>query len=391
MPAAEHRGRARLGFVLIAAATVIGLAGTDLVLPAVPSLPRSLGGTAALAQLVLAAFVLGAGAGLLLWGELGARFDQRRLLVASLIAYAILSLAAGRAQSLEALVALRLFQGAAGAAAAVFAPGMLRLLYDDESAVGAIGRLASIESLVPALAPVAGAWLVAEAGWRASFDVIALLGVLLAVAIAALAAGLPRVPPPERRGGYAALLRDPLFLRYALSHAFTLGGLLTFVFGAPAVITAQGGTIFGFVAMQVMGIAFFILAASFAGPLSQRHGAERMIAIGTGISAAAGLAILAYALAGGASLIVVIALFVPMNLGLGLRGPPGFMRAVLASHGDDARGAALVVLFILLAAAAGTAAAAPLIASGLAALAAVSAAILLAALLCLVLLPRLTD
>ena len=66
-------------------------------------------------------------------------------------------------------------QGAAASAAAVFAPGMIRLLFDGGRAVRALGLLGSIESLVPALAPIAGAWLLAGFGWRASFDVIAAL------------------------------------------------------------------------------------------------------------------------------------------------------------------------------------------------------------------------
>jgi DHA1 family bicyclomycin/chloramphenicol resistance-like MFS transporter len=61
----------RLAFALIVAGTVLGLAGTNLVLPAVPSLPAALGGTLGQAQLVLAAFVAGSACGLLLFGERG--------------------------------------------------------------------------------------------------------------------------------------------------------------------------------------------------------------------------------------------------------------------------------------------------------------------------------
>ena len=40
---------------LVVGSTIIGLIGTDLILPAVPQLPEALGGDPALAQLVLAA------------------------------------------------------------------------------------------------------------------------------------------------------------------------------------------------------------------------------------------------------------------------------------------------------------------------------------------------
>jgi MFS transporter, DHA1 family, multidrug resistance protein len=370
------RRGAALAFALIVAGTVLGIAGTDLVLPAVPGLPEALGGTPATAQLVLAAFVAGSGVGLLLFGELGARFDQRTLLAASLFLYAALSAAAAAAPSLESLVALRLFQGAAGSAAAVFAPGMIRAMFDDARAVRAMGLFGSIESLVPALAPVVGVWLLALGDWRLSFEVIAILALLLAATLVALRRRLPEVAPVPHGGGYGRLLGDPVFLRYALSQALSLGALLTFVFGAPAVIVGpMGGTLTDFIVVQVAGIAFFILGANVAGRLTARLGAEPTILGGTVLSAAGMLAMLAYALAGGGDPRIVALLAVPINLGFGFRGPPGFFHAVLASRGDDARGAALTILFILLTAAAGTAAAAPFITEGLVPLAAFAAAI----------------
>src|SRR6202041_3242166 len=147
------------GFALIASATALGIAGTDLVLPAVPSLPAALGGTPARAQLVLAAYVAGTGLGLLLFGELGARIDPRHALVISPALYALASLGAAFVSSLDALIALRFVQGAASAAPAVFAPGFIRALLSEGRALRMIGLLGSVESLVPALAPIAGAWL----------------------------------------------------------------------------------------------------------------------------------------------------------------------------------------------------------------------------------------
>lgn len=386
----NDRARPATAFILILCGTVLGIAGTDLILPAVPGLPAALGGTPAEAQLVLAAFVAGAGAGLLLFGELGARFDQPRLLAISLFAYAAASATAGQVGALDALIALRFVQGAAGAAAAVFAPGIIRAGFDPERAVRAIGLLGSIESIVPALAPVAGLWLLAWFGWQGAFDVIAILAFLLALAVAAMRDLFPRPARATRGGGYLVLLRDPVFLRYSLSQAFTLGGLLVFVFGAPVVITASlQGTLTDFVIMQVTGILFFAGGANLAGKLAARFGTETMILFGSALSALGALGILAYALAGGSWPLMLAIVFVPVNLGLGLRGPPGFLRAILASHGDDARGAALVILFILLTAALGTAAAAPFITEGLAPLAAFAAAISAGSVLCLLLLPRL--
>lgn len=377
-------------FAMIVSGTVLGIAGTDLVLPAVPELPNVLGGTLEQAQLVLAAFVAGSACGLLLFGSLGARFDQRALLIGSLVAYGLISALAGMSPSLEALIGLRFVQGAAGSAAAVFAPAFIRALYGDERAVGALGFLGSVESLTPALAPVAGLWLLHIWGWNASFEVIALLALLLAGAIAAWHRHLPAVVSTRKAGGYGHLLTDPAFLRYAVSHAFTLGALLVVVFGAPTVfVTTLGATLIDFIVMQMTGIATFIVAANLAAPLTRRLGAERMIWIGTLLSAAGAILMLVYALLGGADTRVVTALFIPFNTGLGLRGPPGFHLAVVAARGDDARGAALVVVAILATTALGTAAVAPFITLGLIPLAGGAAVLAVAAAFLLRFLPSL--
>ena len=376
MSEAPSSAHARRVFALVVCGTVLGIAGTDLVLPAVPGLPAALGGTAAEAQFVLAAYVSGAAVGLLLFGELGARHDQRALLALAVALFGMTSLAATFARSLEQLISIRFVQGAAGLAAAVFAPGIIKALFPAHTAVRAIALHGSIESLVPALAPIAGAWLVSVADWRASFLVLAVLAIALSAGVLCVRRDLLSRVAGTRGGSYLALLRNTRFLRQALSHAFSLGGLLVFVFGAPAVfVLSLQGTLADFVVMQVSGITFFIIGANLTGHLVKRVGAPAMIVGGSALSAAGALSILAYALASGRNPLAVTALFVPLNFGMGLRGPPGFFQAIVASDGDESRGSALVVLFILATTALGTAITAPWIKGGLVPLATVAAAI----------------
>jgi MFS transporter, DHA1 family, multidrug resistance protein len=379
-----------LAFALLLLGTTLGLAGTDLVLPAVPGLPDVLGGSAAMAQLVLAAFVAGGCVGLILFGELGARVDQRTLLVSSLVAYALVSLACALAPSLPSLVALRFLHGLSGSAAAVFAPGMIRAMFNEARAVRAIGLMGSIESIVPALAPVVGVWLLAAFGWNSSFYVIAGLSLAVAALIHVQRASLPVPPPTRGAGSYFRLLKNATYLRYALTQAFTLGGLLIFVFGAPAMMTkALGASLNAFIVMQVTGIIFFVIAANSASRLADMFGAERMILTGSVLSALGLLGLAVYGASGGTGTLVITAVFVPVNLGLGLRGPPGFFRAILASNGDDARGAALMILAILATTAIGTAIAAPFVTAGIAPLAMVAAGFSCLSVLLLLALPKL--
>jgi DHA1 family bicyclomycin/chloramphenicol resistance-like MFS transporter len=375
--------------ILVAASTIVGLMGTDLVLPAVPALPEALAGSASTAQLVLSAYVAGTCVGLLAFGALSDRVSTHRLFLGSLVLTAILSLACATAHSIEVLVAYRALQGAAAAGPAVFAPALIRATLPSEQAVRALGLVGSVESLAPALAAALGAALLTVGSWQLSFHALAVLAAVLAVAISVCGP----LPQTSRRneGSYARLLRDTAFLRYALSQAFVLGGLLVFVLGMPAVfVRVLGGTVNDFITMQVLGIPTFIVAANLSGRVVARYGAEGVITAGTCLATGA-LAQLCYALAGGSSTLVITVLLLPVNIGLGLRGPPGFYRAVLAAHSDDARGSALVVLFILGVTAGGTALGSPWIESGTVPLAALTLLLELAAIACLAALPRLAQ
>nr|WP_295977215.1 MFS transporter [uncultured Agrobacterium sp.] len=354
-------------FVLIASGTVLGIAGTDLVLPAIPSLPLQLGGTVEIAQLVLAAYVFGTLVGLLIFGELGARFDSCMLLVASLALFGVASLAAAASPSIEWLIVLRFAQGAFGSAPAVFAPGFIQGLYPQDKAASAMGRLGSIESLAPALAPIAGAYLLEIGSWKLSFLILALLAALVGAAILWQQAYFPRPAQKQQsHSGYLAMLKNIEFVSYASSQALSLGALLVFVFGAPAVLTGPlDKEIRDFVILQIFGIVAFILAANSSAWLAMKFGTLRTIRAGTTIMPVAFLAILIYALAEGKSLYVLVPMWVVVNFGFGVRGPIGFHRAIIAARGDPSRAAAIVVAAILSVATFGTVVVAPYILVGL--------------------------
>jgi MFS family permease len=356
-----------LPIVLIAVGSVLGLAATDLVLPAIPILPEVVSGTAESAQWVLAAFAFGTGAGLLLFGELGARFRLVNILIVSLLAFAILSYLATQVQSLIDMSIVRFLQGIAASASAVYAPVMIRQLYDGPAAVAMIGRLGSIESIAPAIAPIVGVFLLHQYGWQSSFHAIAAVASLLSIAWFSV----PRLKQQFGRletmaGGYTELLLNARFIRYALSQACTLGAILIIVFSAPKVVTAgMGGELSDFIVMQVLGITFFVIAANMTGVFTRWWGTERTIFIGSAMSALGCIAIWLMTAINQPSIYLLWFFFIFVNLGLGIRGPVGFYQALLASGDNDSRGSALIILLVMLLAAGGTGAVAPFIEAGL--------------------------
>jgi len=368
------RGNAAISFTLLAFGTVIGLAATDLILPAIPQLPQVFGGSAEAAQYVLAMFIFGHALGLLAFGSLGARYSQRWLLIASSAGFSVVSIACATSDTMQELIFIRAMQGFLAAAPAVFAPGMIKHSFDEKQAVQAYGLIGSIESMAPAFAPVIGAWLLAIGSWRTGFEVTAGAALLLTICLLTFGRHMPKLPRAEHApkpsykpgSGFLKLLCNLAFLRHSLSHAFNLGGLLLFVLSAPAIITgSMNGQIDNFIIMQIVGIVTFIIAANRAAMVRVRLGAERQMLLGGVISLTGALAMTSFALFGNNDPRWLVAFFFPVNIGLGLRGPVIFMEAMKAAGDDSARGGALLGLFILLTAAIGTSAVAPFISFGL--------------------------
>ena len=364
-------------FALIVLSTVIGLAGTDLVLPAIPSLPAALSGDLQVAQLVLATFAAGTGIGLLIYGELGTRFSIGSLLIASLMAYAMLSLLASFASSLVELSIVRFFQGLVAAGPAVFAPVMIKSMYQSTEAVKALGRLGSIESITPALAPILGAWLLSVFDWRASFYLTAL--VALSLSLFWIFARKTRTQfhyANVSTAGYWQLLRDGEFLRHSLSQAFTVGALLIIVFAAPTMVTqSMDGELSDFIIMQVIGISFFIVTANTSHRFVEGFGEEKVILAGTLLTAFGCVGLFIVGLTEQASAPALWLMFVFVNSGLGVRGPPGFFKALQAAGDNESRGSALIILLIMFTVALGTAAVAPFVQQGVTEVAALASGI----------------
>lgn len=369
---AMHRGENKRTFLLlmvVMAGSMLGMSGTDMMLPAIPQFADLFNSSAERGQLVIATYGAGVTVGLVFFGSLTGRFKRVTLMLWALAGFTLTSAAIAIIENVPAILSLRFAQGIFSAAAPVFAAGLIRTIYDDVTAGKAIGLLGSLESLAPALAPILGVWLFATSGWPGLFWVLAGTGLLLTLIMLVYQWGEPPHPPrgtPQKLAGYGTLLRDPTYLRYAIATGAGLAGLITIVAAAPAVIVnSMGGNNGHFIAMQVIGIAGFIVAANTSPRIAPRFGREPLIYIGIAMGLASAIGMVAYALMGGRDPIILIALFFPMNVGLGLRGPLVFLASIQAAHGSDDKASSLLMLLSLSLSASATALVAPFIEAGL--------------------------
>ncbi len=142
----------------------------DSMLPALPEIGRELSPDALnRAQLILTSFVLGMGLGTLFAGPLADAFGRRPVLFAGAGLYCLGAVLAWRAQSLEVMLAARLLQGLGASAPRVVAIAMVRDLYQGRDMARILSFVMIIFTLVPAMAPLLGSFVIAGFGWRAIF------------------------------------------------------------------------------------------------------------------------------------------------------------------------------------------------------------------------------
>jgi DHA1 family bicyclomycin/chloramphenicol resistance-like MFS transporter len=274
-------------------------------LPAFPQLTRDFHASASSVQLTLTACLVGLVVGQLTAGALSDALGRRTPLIVGLAAYVGASLLCALAPSIAALVALRFVQGATGAAGIVTSRAVVRDLYSGADAARFFSLLMLVNGLAPALAPTVGGQVLRVTSWRGVFVVLACMGAVLLVAVVL---GLRETLPPERRheGGLPqtgrvllALVRNRIFVGYALGLGLSLGGMFAYIAGSPFVLQDIHG-----LSPQLFAVAFganaagIIVCSQANGLLVRRYGPRRLLRIALVVGSTGAVSLLAVILAG---------------------------------------------------------------------------------------------
>ncbi|MFD9210368.1 MFS transporter [Streptomyces sioyaensis] len=257
--------------LLALAISAFGIGTTEFVMMGLlPDVADDLGTSVPTAGYLVSAYALGVVVGAPLLTALGSRMPRRRMLVALMAVFTVGNLASALAPTFGLLIAGRLLAGLPhGAFFGVGAVVAARLVREGRQARAVATMFLGLTIANIVGVPVA-TLLGQQLGWRATFLVVAAIGL---VAMAALVRLLPPLPAGERTG----LGRE---LR-ALGHRQVVLGLLTTVFGFAGVfavysyLASMMTEVTGFAAGSVpLVLALFgigmTLGALAAGPLTDR-------------------------------------------------------------------------------------------------------------------------
>ena len=234
-----HRaGYYRLALIL-GAQTAMGPLAIDTYLPALPTITRQFGASAAAVQLSLSVYFIGIALGQAVYGPLSDRHGRRPPLFVGLALFVVGSLGCALAPNVSALVAFRFVQALGGCAPLVIPRAVVRDLFDERDSVRMLSVLMLVMGLAPILAPLIGGQMLKYLGWRSVFWAYVLYGSVLLLVVAV---GLEESLPADRRTRqpvsavlrtYGRLLRDWRYLGYVLSGGLVFAGLLAYIAGSP--------------------------------------------------------------------------------------------------------------------------------------------------------------
>lgn len=288
---------------IIAGLSILGPFAIDTYLPAFGSIGHELGATQIEVQQTLTAYMVPFAVMALWHGALSDALGRRRVVLVGLVAFAVASLGAASAGSIEALWTWRALQGAVAGVGMTVGRAVVRDVADGPHAQRMMAQATMFFAIAPAIAPIIGGGIDLVAGWRGVFVFLALLALgMAAFCWRFLPETLPLAQRQSMRPGpmaraYASLVATPAFLRLAAVLALNFAGFFVYVLGAPAFLSGVlglGPTEFAW--LFVPSVAGTVLGAFLSSRLAHRLSPVRTIALGYTIMAAAVLVNLAQSL-----------------------------------------------------------------------------------------------
>ncbi len=278
--------------VLITCLAALPRITASIYTPSMPSLVDFFSTDMKHVKLSFTIYIAGLAIGQLIYGPLSDHFGRRPVLLSGLGIFTISCLLSALSPTIEWLIVARFFQATAAAAGGVIGRAIVRDLFGPDRTARALAYIAMATTLSPALGPIIGGNFEIIWGWKSTFIFMSVIGAVLLVATnQRFAETRPeREPTPWRIGdilkGFASLLRSRLFMSYAVISSSTLSIGLVFYASAPFIfidILGISPSLYGY--LIIVNVVSYILGSFMTTRLSHNINGDRLIMLGTILTA----------------------------------------------------------------------------------------------------------
>jgi DHA1 family bicyclomycin/chloramphenicol resistance-like MFS transporter len=272
--------------VIGAMLTAIGPLSMALFTPAMPQIVHAFGTTAASVSMTLSLYFAGFAFAQLFCGPLSDGFGRRPVAIAFMSIYAVASLAALVAPTIEVLIAARFVQGIGAAAGVAIARAIVRDLFTHERSARIMNLIGIILSVGPALAPTIGGLTMELAGWHAIFIEMLAAGIAIILVVKfflreTVERDLSRISPRALARSYGLLLTSPYFMFSSLTIAGTSGAIYTLATVLPFIMMGPVGfSPAQFGVSMILQTGTYFCGSIVVRMLLPRFGAFRLVFVG---------------------------------------------------------------------------------------------------------------
>jgi len=256
----------------------------DIYLPALPTMADAFHVEHTLAQDTITWFLFAMGIGQLFAGPIADRYGRRTVALGGVVIYGLSACLAWAAQSIEWMLIARLLQGFGACATSVAAFATVRDLFGPQKSGKMISYLNGAICFIPALAPILGAWLTQQMGWRSNFSFMA--GFALVVGTMLLVSMKETNPEPSQEAlfkpqRYWQVLQHPSFVFHASLCMLGMAVILAYVTSAPVVLMGGLGlSMDAFTLWFGINAAVNIVSCLVAPKVMDKLGTHRTLIIG---------------------------------------------------------------------------------------------------------------
>jgi len=300
----------------------------DMALPALGNIANTLHASASQAGLTLSLFMAGFAVGPIVYGPLSDARGRKPTLLLGLALFTVGGIVSALAPGIAVLLGARLVQGIGAGAGMTVALAIVRDLFEGNAMQHRLAAITVVANVAPIVAPSIGVGLLAAIEWRGIYGVMAVCGLVAALATWA---GLTESAPQRSgsfalsglRDGYRRALTHRAVLGHILINGFGFGWMFAYVAGSPLVLLhILHVRPISYAAMFAMTGAGIVAGATLNGFIAARgFESRRILAIAICTTLAATLGLIALSVLHQASLLTIMPLLVASTFCFGLAAP----------------------------------------------------------------------
>jgi DHA1 family bicyclomycin/chloramphenicol resistance-like MFS transporter len=322
MSASASSFNTRILLPLLASIVAITPLAIDMYLPAMLVIANDLNTSMPNVQISLSIYLAGYALGMLFFGPIADQIGRRKLARIGLSLFGLSSLALAFTTEVHTFWVLRAVQAFTGAAATVVVPGIIRHIYQKNTAKG-MSYVSMIMMIAPLLAPSIGSVILGFSVWSTIFIVLAAYSFVILLFVQRYLIDIP-IFKNDRKGlslffsSYKVVLSNPHARADILSSMFVSFGFFCFLTSVPYIYL----DLFK-VSEQLFGLlfAFNVMALMFGNFLNTRVvpriGSRKMLYYGLMCGFLSGTALLSFSVLH-LSLYFIVAAIAPLMMSLGI-------------------------------------------------------------------------